>query len=283
LRKSKGETINRLILLAWCAAFVGCEPASGDKGGQAENVEEPKEGKKAGKDDGDTVRLPPGFTKEQEERYREQGPPKRRPWHVSVHEAALSPDGRYALLGYKTNRYMYSQLKLWDAKAGKEIKALKGHTGEVNWVGFLPDGKRALSGDIDGNLNLYATPSGRLIWSTRAHMAQFKGTISADGKLVLTWSRQLKLWDVAKGRLRRTFAAKPKGCKHFLALSPDNQLACATSGWHRGLRKAIQMANLRRPSASHLGTVQAHQIRLAFSLPISVEKIAGTMLDCTGE
>jgi WD40 repeat protein len=40
-------------------------------------------------------------------------------------------------------------LKVWDAKTGKEMLTLKGHSKSVLSTGFSPDGKRIVSGSWD--------------------------------------------------------------------------------------------------------------------------------------
>ena len=49
---------------------------------------------------------------------------------------AFSPDGARILTGSTD-----TTARLWDAKTGAELFALKGHTGFVTSVAFSPDGR----------------------------------------------------------------------------------------------------------------------------------------------
>ncbi|MBI1913374.1 MAG: hypothetical protein HYS12_01245 [Planctomycetes bacterium] len=44
------------------------------------------------------------------------------------------------------------ELSLWDARTGQRLRRLEGHTADIVDLVVTPDGKRALSGDWDGNL-----------------------------------------------------------------------------------------------------------------------------------
>jgi WD40 repeat protein len=59
---------------------------------------------------------------------------------LAVFSVAFSPDGKTIVsAGEKT------LLKLWDAATGRELRSLKGHTGDVYCVAFSPDGKTIAS------------------------------------------------------------------------------------------------------------------------------------------
>jgi WD40 repeat protein len=61
----------------------------------------------------------------------------------TIHDAALSPDGKLAASAGFADRLV----KVWDVRKGELLEALDGHAGAVLGVGFAPDGKRLLSGD----------------------------------------------------------------------------------------------------------------------------------------
>ncbi len=54
------------------------------------------------------------------------------------------------------------KLRLFDARTGKELRRLPGHAGWVTCVAFSPDGSRALSGGADG-AKLWDVASGKLL------------------------------------------------------------------------------------------------------------------------
>jgi WD40 repeat protein len=168
-----------------------------------------------------------------------------RPWKVQVKAAALSADGKLALLGYQhDNRHLGVDLTLWDVATGKKLRAMHGHAGDVRFVAFLPDGKRALSAGGDGIVKLHDLGSGRLLQSIRANPGG-RGVwpaLSPDGKLVLTLGDEsiLNLWGVDSGDLVRTFK-EPAAGDISLAISPGNLWALSgcypgpTSGGGRDL------------------------------------------------
>jgi hypothetical protein len=108
------------IILMGCKADRSQAPQKGGDGG---------EHKQNNGDEKGTADNRPG---EKGEAFSARQPPP--PWYLEVSAAALSPDGKLALLGYKptwkNSRYY---LKLWDAAKGKELKNLVGHTGNL-WL-----------------------------------------------------------------------------------------------------------------------------------------------------
>ena len=75
-----------------------------------------------------------------------------------VRSVAFSADGERILTGSddKTAR-------LWDAKTGAEIYALKGHTDPVTSVAFSPDGARILTGSDDNTARLWDHRQGQVL------------------------------------------------------------------------------------------------------------------------
>jgi WD40 repeat protein len=46
-------------------------------------------------------------------------------------------------------------VRVWDAATGRELLALKGHTGQVYSVAFSPDGHRIVSASWDGTVKIW--------------------------------------------------------------------------------------------------------------------------------
>jgi hypothetical protein len=54
-------------------------------------------------------------------------------------------------------------VKLWDAKTGKLLHTLYGHTGAVTSVAFGPEGRTISAGSVDGAILIWSTDSGGLL------------------------------------------------------------------------------------------------------------------------
>lgn len=115
--------------------------------------------------------------------------------------AAFSPDGRLILVGY------YDQTaKLLDARSGRLVHWLKGHSGLVETVAFSGDGSQILTGEQD----LKSAEALIRLWdvATGKQLRTFKGlgvsvesvAFSPNGAWILgAGGRILYLWDKASG------------------------------------------------------------------------------------
>lgn len=78
----------------------------------------------------------------------------------SVSSIAFSPDGR--LLASTSNGQdsedTAGEIKVWDLKAGREVRSLRGHAYGVWKVAFSPDGKRLASTSQDGTVKVWGAP-----------------------------------------------------------------------------------------------------------------------------
>ena len=67
--------------------------------------------------------------------------------------------------------------KLWDAKSGKELLTLRGHSGYVSGVAFSPDGKRLAATSQDGAVQVYALDLRELLNLARSRVTR---TLTAE-------------------------------------------------------------------------------------------------------
>jgi WD40 repeat protein len=68
---------------------------------------------------------------------------------------AFTSDGKKLLSGGADNT-----IKIWDVENGKELIALKGHSGPILQIGIAPDGKTAYSASKDGTLKIWDVATG---------------------------------------------------------------------------------------------------------------------------
>ena len=117
-----------------------------------------------------------------------------------------SPDGARVLSGSKDKT-----LKLWDASTGRLLRTatLQLPAENVDAVALSPDGARALSGAYDKAMKLWDVATGGRLIRTFATNSSEAVAFSPDGARAVSGGMaangHVKLWDVATGRLVRTF------------------------------------------------------------------------------
>jgi WD40 repeat protein len=111
---------------------------------------------------------------------------------------SISPDGKTVLSGSSSDTLM-----LWDAKSGRNLKTLSGHTDEVNSVVFSPNGGMALSGSADNTLRLWDLANGRGVQVFTGHSQAVNSVALASGGGVavsVSDDSTLRTWDLATGK-----------------------------------------------------------------------------------
>jgi WD40 repeat protein len=196
------------------------------------------------------------------------GGPNLGPAIVVPSAAALSPDGKRALVGYaedtKTgfkNPPEGKLVKLWDMETGKLVHTLEGHDGGVRFVAFLPDGNAISAGGT--SIKRWDLKTGKQVWSSCAYSFGIsKAALSPDGKRLLAWGTDgarerppwtagLKLLDVRTGKLLRdhgscgardvwriTFA--PKSGLAFMAFLRASRVGVPVELWDVDTGKAVE-------------------------------------------
>ena len=93
--------------------------------------------------------------------------------------AAISSDGRWVLTG---GGYGSAMAVLCEPDSGREGIQFKGHTAEVLSVAFCPDGRRILTGSMDGTAKLWDAASGdELVTLKRQEAGVSFVAFSSDG------------------------------------------------------------------------------------------------------
>ena len=153
---------------------------------------------------------------------------------------AFSPDGKtLARAGWKT-------VTLWRAEDGEPIRTLHPTKGTIFALAFTPDGQTLVGGgniptaDINhqaGLVTLWNVETGEIIHTLEGHRGGVHAVAMApDGKTVASGGdgpvlalpgatrviSEVRLWDIATGRLLRTFHGE-SGVVRGLAFAPDGR------------------------------------------------------------
>jgi WD40 repeat protein len=148
---------------------------------------------------------------------------------------AFSPDGTtLAIAGSWQTRVPTTEcpIRLWDVRAGKEVRQLVGHDGStVHSLAFAPSGKTLASAGSDGSVRFWNLSTGRgsyLLAGVPDVLGQI--TFSPDGRsLAVAGWYGAHLWEVASARKRRSFTGH-RGGVAAVAFSPADSGILASAG-----------------------------------------------------
>ena len=133
---------------------------------------------------------------------------------------SYSPDGSIiAAGGADGNIYVYR------SEDGVLLRALEGHTAQVNSVAFSPDGETLASGSDDKSVKLWQVKSGKEIRSLSGHSnSVWSVAFSPDGETLASGSddNSVKLWQVKSGKLLATLIGN-LGAVLSVGFSPDGK------------------------------------------------------------
>ncbi len=130
------------------------------------------------------------------------------PTHAQpVYTISFTPDGKGIATGGEDNR-----IRVWNPdNDGKAIRDMSGFGGTVFKLRYSPDGKSLLACSGDKTVSVLS-PTGSQIRKLQGHNDWiYSLAISRDGKTVASgsWDGEVKLWNMADGKLIRTIIAAP--------------------------------------------------------------------------
>jgi WD40 repeat protein/serine/threonine protein kinase len=133
----------------------------------------------------------------------------------------FSRDGHYVLAGVD------ERVIVWDTATGSRVRTFRGHSASVSSIGLSPDGRSAVSGDINGQLILWDVDSAQAIRRLRGHQRVVSDiAFNPDGHSALSSGEDGAsiLWDLMTGEELRRFES-PNSVLDSVDMSSDGQMA----------------------------------------------------------
>ncbi|MCY3743657.1 MAG: trypsin-like peptidase domain-containing protein [Candidatus Poribacteria bacterium] len=135
----------------------------------------------------------------------------------SITDIAYSPEGSRLAVAGSIGVWIY------DARTGKELALLTGHTGTVFSVSLSPDGSTLASGAQDSTIRLWDVSTGRHLQTLTGH-TDFVNSVSfsPDGNTIASGGRDkiIRLWDPHTGKHKQTSTGH-LGFVRIVSFSPD--------------------------------------------------------------
>ena len=116
----------------------------------------------------------------------------------SVVSVAFNSDGSQVVTGS-----FNSDIAIWDAESGEELRSMKGHSGAVTCVAFNSRGDRVLSGSWDHSIKIWDSESGKEVFTPARHDDRVNAVaFSPDDSMIVSasWDETLKLSRTQSGK-----------------------------------------------------------------------------------
>jgi eukaryotic-like serine/threonine-protein kinase len=187
-----------------------------------------------------------------------------------VSSLKFSPDSRFVASATGTNDYFNiskekssSELKLWDAKSGMEVRSYAHTDRMILSLAFSLDGRILASAGALRTINLLDVKNGSALRTLFGHTHFINGmAFSRDGTRLASASEDgtAKLWDVASGQMLTTYRGHQSAVQD-VAISPDGKLVATVA--HDRTIKLWDAA--RSPESRTLGQFESSISALSYS------------------
>ena len=127
-------------------------------------------------------------------------------------------------------------IRIWDAAAGTQVRAISGTTGAVYGVGFDAKGERLVSGGTDGVLRLWTVANGaqlKQLSEGENPSPLFAVAFSPDGTLVAGagGDQTIRIWNAASGAIAKSLVGHTDAVYQLAFNQPGTRLlSCGRAG-----------------------------------------------------
>ena len=100
-------------------------------------------------------------------------------------------------------------VRLWNARGGRMIMALKGHESGISCVSFAPNGRFIVTGSFDKTVRVWDVLDGTQIQVLYGHTGTINDVIfHPQGRNIITVSNDetMRIWDISSGKALMVFA-----------------------------------------------------------------------------
>ena len=147
----------------------------------------------------------------------------------SVNACDFSPDDLFIASAGRDGT-----VRIWDARKGKAIRVLQGHSRDVLSCCYSPDGKWIVSAGSDKSIIIWNADSGKQEYKWVAHTNQITDCcFSQDGLNLISssWDHTIRIWTFPWGTLRKELKGHTSWVE-ACCFTPDNRYI-VSAGWDR--------------------------------------------------